>query len=106
MNINQRGCPVERLDGLRILVVEDHRDSLQLITLLLDLAGAEVRGTERASDALKVLTSWHPDILVSDVAMPEEDGITFIKRRRAVEDSDDGSTPAIALSAHPSNEDR
>jgi len=95
-----------RLDGLRVLVVDDEPDALELASAILSGAGAAVRLCLSAPDALAVLQQWHPDVLVSDIEMPGEDGYALIRKVRALEAQQGGKTPAVALTAYGRTEDR
>ena len=94
------------LRGLRTLVVEDDPDSLEMVCALLAQRGADVRPAASAAEALAVLESWKPDLLISDLGMPEEDGYTLIRRVRALPAERGGQVPAVALSARTRPEDR
>jgi signal transduction histidine kinase/ActR/RegA family two-component response regulator len=94
------------LRGVRVLVVDDDRDSLDLIHAILVGSGAEVRGCASASEGLTVLQEWRPDVLISDIEMPGEDGYTFIRKVRALDFTEGGKTPALALTAYGRIEDR
>jgi CheY-like chemotaxis protein len=93
------------LDGLRILIVDDEADSRDLITTVLVQRGAEVMGCETAQEALAAIQTWKPDLLISDIGMPYEDGYSLIKSVRQSEQQP-GQLPAIALTAYASVEDR
>ena len=95
-----------RLDGLRILVVDDDRDALDLSSMILTRAGAEVRLCRSAAEALDTLGEWRPDLLVSDIEMPIEDGYALIRKVRALSPEQGGRTPAIALTAYGRRQDR
>jgi PAS domain S-box-containing protein len=95
-----------RLDGLKVLVVDDDPDALELASTILGGAGAMVKLCRSAADALAKLQSWRPDVLVSDIDMPGEDGYSLIARVRALDDDRGGTTPAIALTAYGRTEDR
>src|SRR5262245_31652724 len=94
------------LHGLRILVVDDDRDSLDLVRAILVHAGAEARGCLSASEGLAVLQQWRPDVLISDIEMPDEDGYKLIRKVRALDFTEGGKTPALALTAYGRVEDR
>jgi PAS domain S-box-containing protein len=94
------------LRGLRTLVVEDDPDSLEMVCTLLAQRGAEVRPAASTAEALAVLEIWRPDLLISDLGMPEEDGYTLIRRVRALPAERGGQVPAVALSARTRPEDR
>jgi CheY-like chemotaxis protein len=68
--------------------------------------GAEVRTAVSATEALAACNEWRPDILISDIGMPEEDGYTLMKKLRARESERGGHIPAIALTAYARREDR
>jgi PAS domain S-box-containing protein len=95
-----------RLDGLRVLVVDDDPDALDLASAILGGAGASVRLCLSAPDALEMLQQWRPDVLVSDIEMPGEDGYELIRQVRALDAQRGGKTPAVALTAYGRTEDR
>jgi signal transduction histidine kinase/ActR/RegA family two-component response regulator len=97
---------VVRLDGLRVLITDDDRESVAMIEAILLGAGAEVRPCYSASDALAIIPGWRPDALVSDIEMPEEDGYFLIQRVRLLPEAEGGQTPAIALTAYGRPQDR
>jgi PAS domain S-box-containing protein len=99
------GCPPE-LAGLRLLIVDDQPAILELLHELLAVCGAEVRTSTNARAALAELQSWRPDLLLSDIAMPGEDGYWLIEQVRALGSAEGGDTPAIALTAYVRMEDR
>jgi CheY-like chemotaxis protein len=94
------------LRGLRILVVDDDPDALDLIATILRRAEAETRLCSSPPEALTVLQSWKPHVLVSDIEMPGEDGYSFIRKVREMVGSDGGQIPAVALTAYGRPEDR
>jgi PAS domain S-box-containing protein len=98
-------CPSE-LDGLRVLLVEDDADSREMLTVVLTQCRAEVRAVSNAADALSQLESWRPDVLISDIEMPGEDGYTLIRKVRALPPERGGKIPAAALTAYARAEDR
>jgi signal transduction histidine kinase/DNA-binding response OmpR family regulator len=92
------------LGGLCVLVVDDEDDTREWIAAVLRRNGAAVRSCGSAAEALRLLAAWEPDILVSDIGMPREDGYSLIKKVRK---SGAGSrVPAVALTAYASAEDR
>ncbi len=95
-----------RLDGLRVLTVDDHADAGALVQAILVGAGAEVQTCLGATEALDVLRRWRPDVVVSDIEMPDEDGYAFIAKVRALGADEGGATPAIALTAYGRTQDR
>ncbi len=98
-------CP-ERLDGLRVLVVDDEQDTLDMLKFGLAQCGAEVSVASSAAEALERLVTFVPDVLISDIGMPEEDGYGLIRKIRALPVSGGGRVPAVALTAYARTEDR
>jgi PAS domain S-box-containing protein len=94
------------LRDLRILVVDDDAEGLELAALILINAGAEVRTSPSAADAIAVLEGWSPDVLVTDLAMPGEDGFSLLRRARRVTTQRGRRLPALALTAYGRSEDR
>jgi PAS domain S-box-containing protein len=93
------------LSGVRVLIVDDDADSNAVVSVLLRTRGAQVRTASSAAEALAIADDWHPDVVVSDIAMPGEDGISLLhalQARRATL----GEVPTIALTAHGSGADR
>jgi CheY-like chemotaxis protein len=101
------GARVERiLDGLRILVVEDDDDAREMVSIIFFNAGALVECAASASDGFRVAYDSHPQLLVSDIGMPGEDGYSLMRRIRALQCREGGDILAIALSAFTRPEDR
>jgi CheY-like chemotaxis protein len=96
----------KELYGLKILVVDDDVDTRELIEWVLKRVGAEVTSVGSAREALEVLEREKPHVLVSDIAMPEEDGYSLLKKIRALPPESGGRIPAIALTAHSLVQDR
>jgi PAS domain S-box-containing protein len=92
--------------GVRVLVVDDEPDARALLRRLLEECDAVVATAASAAEALAALQSERPDVLVSDIGMPDVDGFTLIRRVRALPDERGGRTPAIALTAYARAEDR
>lgn len=97
---------VVRLDGLRVLVADDDADARMLAEAVLESAGAEVRSCPTAAAALDLLRRWRPDVLVSDVGMPGDDGYALIGQVRRLPADGGGRTPAVALTAFGGPKDR
>jgi signal transduction histidine kinase/CheY-like chemotaxis protein len=97
---------VRSLDGLRVLLVDDEPEAREIISTVIGRTGAEVKTCISASEALTKLTEWRPDVILSDIAMPEEDGYSFIGKVRSLPREKGGETPAAALSAYARDEDR
>jgi signal transduction histidine kinase/ActR/RegA family two-component response regulator len=101
--------PVEypdKLDGLKVLVVDDEPDTLELIKELLSQCGAEVFTAASSAEALDLLRGVTPNVIVSDIGMPGEDGFEFIRKVRALPPERGGRIPAVALTAYARAEDR
>ena len=94
------------LSGLRVLAVDDEADARELLTAMLSKCDAQVRATASATEALEVLANWHPDVLISDIEMPDIDGYSLIRQVRELEPDRGGQIPAVALTAHARVEDR
>jgi len=88
-----------RLDGIRVVVVDDDADTRELLKTLLTSAGAIVESAGSAEMGLRVFHDFRPQILLSDLAMPEEDGFSLARRVRELELAQGRRTPLIALSA-------
>jgi len=95
-----------RLDKIRVLLVDDEPNANEAVQALLDSCGAEVRVAGSAAKALQMLDVWRPDVLISDIAMPDEDGYVLIKKIRARSARQSGDIPAAALTAYAKTEDR
>jgi PAS domain S-box-containing protein len=94
------------LEGLRVLAVDDEADTRQLLIEVLSRCGAQVRTAASAGEALEVLRVWLPDVLLSDIGMPEGDGYALIEQVRALPCEQGGEIPAAALTAYAGAEDR
>jgi CheY-like chemotaxis protein len=94
------------LIGLKVLAVDDEADARELLSIALEQYGAEVQTYGSTVEALEALKQFKPDILVSDIGMPEEDGYMFIEKVRSLAPEDGGSIPAVALTAYARAEDR
>lgn len=97
--------PASRLDGLRILAVDDQADTLAVVERVFTRAGAEVRTALSVAAALETLRGWEPGCIVSDVGMPEQDGYSFIRAVRALPPPL-RNVPAVALTAFARESDR
>jgi PAS domain S-box-containing protein len=94
------------LSGLRILVVDDEPDACSLIKRVLDRCHAEVVTASSAEEALPLVEAGQPDMLISDIGMPNVDGYELLRRIRALGPARGGRVPAIALTAFARPEDR
>jgi CheY-like chemotaxis protein len=88
------------------LVVEDDASTRETLTEVLTMAGADVRGADGGAAAMQVLDDFRPDVLVCDIAMPEEDGCALLRRIRARGPAEGGDVRALALTAFAGDEDR
>jgi CheY-like chemotaxis protein len=87
------------LSGIHILIVEDMADSRDVLRMIFELYGARVRTAESAEEGKRLLNEERPDVLVSDIAMPD-DGIELIRAVKALADAQDLRIPVIAITAH------
>ncbi|HLO88285.1 MAG TPA: ATP-binding protein [Nostocaceae cyanobacterium] len=94
------------LAGVRVLVVDDEADSRIFVTTVLEQCQAQVQAVASVAEALALLPSWQPDVLVSDIGMPEEDGYSLIRKVRSQPPELGGKIPAAALTAYARAEDR
>ena len=93
------------LDGLRVLLVDDEEDARTLLAEVLQGHGAQVTAVASAEEALREIQANPPDILVSDIGMPGEDGYSLIRKVRALT-KNHRLIPAAALTAYARREDR
>jgi CheY-like chemotaxis protein len=98
--------PQPNLDALKILIVDDETDALDLISVELAQHGAKVTSVTNAEDALKALGQDTFDVLISDIGMPKMDGYELIQRIRQQEEGTDKRIPAVALTAYARVQDR
>ncbi len=94
------------LEGIRVLVVDDDPDARELVAYVLERCGMEVRLAGSAREALTELETYMPDVVVSDISMPGEDGYALVRSIRTLSSEDKRNIPAIALTAFARNEDR
>jgi PAS domain S-box-containing protein len=97
---------VPRLDGARILVVDDEPNTRALLREVLEMRGAEVRDAGSCREGLDRLAEWRPELIISDIGMPGADGYEFIARVREREKAEGRRIPAIALTAYARSQDR
>ncbi|MEP0919783.1 ATP-binding protein [Leptolyngbya sp. DQ-M1] len=97
-----------RLDGLRLLIVDDDADMRELLAYTLEACGAEVIAAASAAEAIAILTASAASIhlLISDIGMPDEDGYRLLRRIRALPTEQGGRIPAVALTAYARTQDR
>jgi CheY-like chemotaxis protein/nitrogen-specific signal transduction histidine kinase len=94
------------LHGVKVLVVDDEADSRELLMTILKRYGSDVRCSDSAAHAIQEFHDWNPDLLVSDIGMPNEDGYSLIKRLRKLKSERAKQIPAVALTAYATDEDR
>lgn len=92
------------LEGWRVMVVDDEPDSLEIAKRLLQMAGADVITAGGGQEALDIVRSARPQLIISDLSMPEVDGWTLLQRLK--EERDTLEIPVIALTAHTMPGDR
>jgi signal transduction histidine kinase/DNA-binding response OmpR family regulator len=102
LHFNPSSC----LQGVRVLVVDDEPDALQLLSTVLTQCGAHVRTASSAEEGFAAVKEWRPNVIVSDVGMPEEDGYSFMKQVRTWCREAGAWMPAVALTAYARAEDR
>ena len=95
-----------RLDGLHILVVEDDADGHELLSTVIERAGAKATAVASVRAALEALDSLQPDALVSDIGLPNEDGYALIRHLRTREAERGGFLPAVAVTGYVHMEER
>jgi two-component system OmpR family response regulator len=92
--------------GLRLLVVDDDPDTRTLLTFLFELDGAEIITAASAGDAIEIMSFFKPDILISDIYLPDGNGCSLLIKLRNLEAKRGRKIPAIALTASAFDEDR
>ena len=105
-NGHRRARPLsQKLDGLRVSIVDDDTDACNLLRFSLEMSGAEVKTSSSVADAMESLSEWLPDVLLTDINMPGEDGYALIRKLRALTPEQGAEIPAIALTAMAREED-
>jgi CheY-like chemotaxis protein len=106
--VGRTELPTDALKGVHVLVVEDDDDSRALLQIILEYCGALVTAVASARDAVSTLERVKPDVLLSDLSMPREDGYWLVRQIRALPPERGGAMPAIAITAlgHPHGVDR
>jgi signal transduction histidine kinase/ActR/RegA family two-component response regulator len=94
------------IEGLRILIAEDDDDSREMLSVLLSQSEMQIEAVATATEALNAVTQNPPDLLISDVGMPDMDGYRLIEKIRALPSKQGGKIPAIALTGYASSQDR
>ena len=101
-----RGGVLPSLDGVRVLVVDDEKDARDVIVAILEQRGARTTSAGSVEEALARIEEERPDVLVSDIGLPDEDGYSLMRRIRALPRERGGAIPAAALTAYARTEDR
>jgi CheY-like chemotaxis protein len=91
---------------VHVLLVEDDDDARKLLGAMLKRYGARVTSTKSAAEALRVFEGELPDVLISDIGMPDQDGYELMRKLRELPPEKGGNTPAIALTGYASRKDR
>jgi PAS domain S-box-containing protein len=95
------------LDGVKVIVVDDEPDTREMLRVMIGQFGAEVRACSSSAEAIESLKQWEPDVIVSDIEMPGEDGYELIRKIRQAEAANGSRViPAVALTAYARVEDR
>ena len=88
------------LVGKKVLVVEDDFLFTEMLRIALEKEGLLFRSAARVADAIDIIEEWHPDAIISDLGLPDEDGFTFIEKIRSLPSLDKAGIPALALSGY------
>jgi CheY-like chemotaxis protein len=106
--VGRTELPTDSLKGIHVLVVEDDDDSRALLQTILQYCGALVTAVDSARAAVSTLERVKPDLVLSDLSMPNEDGYWLIRQIRSLPPDRGGTMPAIAITAlgHPHGVDR
>ncbi|OKH51949.1 hybrid sensor histidine kinase/response regulator [Calothrix sp. HK-06] len=92
--------------GIRVLLVDDDTDSREFLAFALEAAGAEIASASSATEALNILPTFNPMVLVSDIGMPDQDGYSLMRQIRQLPYEKGGAVPAIALTAYAGDGDK
>ncbi|HEX5835032.1 MAG TPA: response regulator, partial [Pyrinomonadaceae bacterium] len=96
----------QMLSGVNVLLVDDDSDTLKLMATALARRQANVTAVSSAGEAIQAIRQKRPDVLVSDIAMPDEDGYGLIEKVRSLENGETQNIPAVAITAYAKEEDR
>lgn len=94
------------LNGLRVLVVDSDLDSRVLLTMVFEEYGVETIAATSVLEALEIVKQVKPDLLISEISLPNEDGYSLMRKVKALENTRQVEIPAIALTAYNSEDDR
>jgi len=95
-----------QLSGIKVMVVDDEPDTCDVLKIMIEQYGGEVKTCASCAEALETLKHWKPDVLVSDIEMPGEDGYRLIEKIRLLAPEQGGNVPALALTAYARMDDR
>jgi CheY-like chemotaxis protein len=84
----------------RVLIVDDDRDTLEIMRIILDTHGAQTAVAATATEGLAILSAIRPEVVLSDISLPDHDGYEFVRRIRALPVDEGGDTIVVAVSAH------
>jgi PAS domain S-box-containing protein len=93
------------LAGLRVLLVDDETDGREMVRIMLEKNGAQVKSAASADEALQTFAEWRPDVLISDIGMPVQDGYALIRKVRSLPQEQGGNVPAAALTGFADKKD-
>ena len=93
------------LNGVRVLIVDDDIDTCEMLTFALNQWGAEAQASASVSEAFTSIAEWQPDVLLTDINMPGEDGYALMSRLRSLNGGSGANIPVIALTAMARPED-
>ena len=96
----------EELRDIRVLVVDDDFDTLEVMRVILESHGAQTTAAATAAEGFAALETFRPEVILSDIGLPGEDGYDFMRKVRALPADQGGQTPAVAASAHVYTSDR
>jgi PAS domain S-box-containing protein len=94
-----------RLAGIRLLIVEDNLDSLEMLRMVVESQGAEVRTATQSAEAQEMFVQWTPDVLISDIGLPDEDGYALIHKLNLLPQQQEHRVPAIALTGYAGDQE-
>ncbi|MEO8648271.1 MAG: response regulator [Acidobacteriota bacterium] len=100
------GLAAKPFRGARLLLVDDDLDSLEMLQFVLKQGSGTVETASSAAEAIEKLQTFLPDVLISDIGLPGEDGLSLIAKVREFDSKNHRHTPAVALTAHTRAEDR
>jgi CheY-like chemotaxis protein len=94
-----------RLAGVRLLIVEDNLDSLEMLRMVVESQGAEVRTATQSSEAQQIFVQWTPDVLICDIGLPDEDGYVLLHKLKLLPQHQEYRVPAIALTGYAGDQE-